>query len=190
MLIYAGLMVAAKTGIPWVSTVLSPLSVFSYRDSPVLDPRLNRVREIAPRLNAWINRAARSTTRSWNGPVYRLRRELGLAQGGEPIYEGQHSPSTVLAMFLRAGLAAGDWPRQMHISGFPFWEEEVDSAEMLQLDPFLAAGPAPVVFTLGSSAVLNPANSTRTASKPFEKPAYARSYWTAAKKAPKSGQTF
>ena len=40
MLAYAGPMVAEKTGIPWVSTILAPLSFFSYRDSPALVPRL------------------------------------------------------------------------------------------------------------------------------------------------------
>jgi UDP:flavonoid glycosyltransferase YjiC (YdhE family) len=66
MLAYAGPLVAEKTGIPWVSTILAPLSFFSYRDSPVLAPRLRTVRETAPWLNALIDRVARSTTQSWN----------------------------------------------------------------------------------------------------------------------------
>jgi rhamnosyltransferase subunit B len=158
MLAYAGPLVAEKTGIPWVSTILAPLSFFSYRDSPVLAPRLRTVRETAPWLNALINRVARSTTRSWNEPVYRLRREIGLPRGREPIYEGQHSPSCVLAMFSPAlAQAQTDWPPQTRISGFPLWHEPADSAPVpAELDEFLRSGPAPVVFTLGSSAVLNP----------------------------------
>ncbi len=158
MLTYAGPLVAEKTGIPWVSTILAPLSFFSYRDSPVLAPRLRAVREKAPWLNALINRAARSTTQSWNAPVYRLRRELGLPQGREPIYEGQHSPSRVLAMFSPVlAQAQTDWPAQTQITGFPFWNEPPDAATPpAELEEFLAAGAAPVVFTLGSSAVRNP----------------------------------
>lgn len=102
MITFAGPLVAAKTGLPWVSTVLAPLSFFSRQDSPVLASRLHRLREFAPSLNAAINTAARSTTRSWNQPVYRLRSELGLPPGLEPIYEGQHSPSCVLALFSPA----------------------------------------------------------------------------------------
>ncbi len=101
MLAFAGPLVAEKTGIPWVSTVLAPLSFFSSRDSPILAARLRTVRETAPWLNAFINRVARSTTQSWNEPVYRLRRELGLPECREPIYEGQHSPTRVLAMFFQ-----------------------------------------------------------------------------------------
>jgi len=158
MLTFAGPIVAEKTGIPWVSTVLAPLSYFSYRDSPVLSSRLNGLREAAPRLNAFVNRVARSTTRSWNSPVYQLRRELGLAQGLEPIYDGQHSPLKALAMFSPLlAQPQTDWPPGALITGHPFWEEQGIRAEMLdELDRFLADGPPPVVFTLGSSAVLNP----------------------------------
>ena len=53
--------------------------------------------------------------------------------------------------------AQADWPPQTQISGFPFWDEQAGGTEMCgELVEFLAAGPAPVVFTLGSSAVLNP----------------------------------
>ena len=158
MLAFAGPLVAEKTGIPWVSTVLAPLSFFSYRDSPILAPRLRGLREAAPWLNAFINRVARSTTQSWNAPVYRLRQELGLARGKEPIYEGQNSPSRVLAMFSPVlAQAQSDWPAQTQISGFPFWDEQASGARVPpELNEFLSAGPAPVVFTLGSSAVLNP----------------------------------
>ena len=48
MLTFAGPLVAEKTGIPWVSTVLAPLSYFSYQDSPVLSSRLNVLREAEP----------------------------------------------------------------------------------------------------------------------------------------------
>jgi len=150
MLAYAGLLVAEKASLPWVSTVLAPLSFFSYEDSPVLASRLNAVRESFPRLNALINRVARSTTQSWNERVYRLRRELGLGRGAEPIYDGQHSPECVLALFSSVlAQVRNDWPRQTIITGFPFLAETGSDAKVPPaLDEFLAAGPAPVVFTL------------------------------------------
>ena len=159
MLSYAGPLVAEKTGMPWVSTVLAPLAFFSYQDSPVLSSRLNGIREKAPWINARINRVARSTTQSWNEPVYELRRELGLSAVPEPVYDGQHSPARVLAMFSPLlAQAQSDWPPQTRITGFSFYEEPVNSAKDVSsaLDEFLAAGPAPVVFTLGSYAVMNP----------------------------------
>ena len=158
VLTFAGPIVAEQTGMPWVSTVLAPLSFFSYVDAPVLAAPLTGMREWAPWLNAWINRMARFSTRGWSSPVRQLRKELGLPAGGDPIFDGQHSPARVLALF--SGILAkppSDWPPQTVVTGFPFWEEKSGSQEdALRLEEFLAAGPAPVVFTLGSSAVMDP----------------------------------
>ena len=101
MLVYAGPLVVEKTGIPWVSTVLGPLSFFSYRDSPVLAARLAGLREAAPGLNALINRVARSTTQSWNQPVYQFRRELGLAQRRAHLRRPAFSLHGARAVFSR-----------------------------------------------------------------------------------------
>ncbi|MFN0101769.1 MAG: glycosyltransferase [Bryobacteraceae bacterium] len=155
---YAGPLVAEKTQIPWVSTVLSPLTFFSFYDSPVLASRLTWLREIVPSLNSLVNRIARRTTRSWSEPVRQLRRDLGLPSGADAIYEGQHSPTCVLALFPSLfAKPQPDWPAQILMTGFPFWAEPDLSVEAsAALDRFLASGPAPLVFTLGSSAVLNP----------------------------------
>jgi len=158
MIAFAGPVVAAKTRIPWVSTILAPSSFFSYQDSPVLAAPLRAVRERWPKLNVLINRAARFSTRSWGEPVRRLREELGLDRGGDPIFEGQHSPGCVLAMFSRV-LAAPqpDWPPHVLVSGYVFWDEApMAPREAAMLEEFLRSGPPPIVFTLGSSAVLDP----------------------------------
>jgi UDP:flavonoid glycosyltransferase YjiC (YdhE family) len=158
MLSLAGPLVAEKTGIPWVSTVLAPLSFFSYVDSPVLVPQLRRLREALPSFNSAINRAARYTTRSWSTAVREFRRELGLRPGADPIYEGQHSPTRVLALFPSIlAQPQPDWPSNALVTGFPFWDElESSPSTDSALEDFLRAGSAPVVFTLGTSAVLDP----------------------------------
>jgi UDP:flavonoid glycosyltransferase YjiC (YdhE family) len=71
------------------------------------------------------------------------------------LFEGQHSPTLVLAMFSRL-LAAPrpDWPPNVHVTGPLFWDEtEAMGQPLPDLDRFLAAGPPPIVFTLGSAAV-------------------------------------
>jgi rhamnosyltransferase subunit B len=158
MVAFAGPMVAAKTGIPWVSTVLAPSSFFSYVDSPVFAAQLVPIREHFPAVNATINRIARFTTRSWGEPLRELREELGLGRGEDPIFEGQHSPTCVLAMFSRAlAEPQPDWPRQVRVSGFVFWDEApMAGRDAEALEEFLRAGPPPIVFTLGSSAVTDP----------------------------------
>jgi UDP:flavonoid glycosyltransferase YjiC (YdhE family) len=47
-----------------------------------------------------------------------------------------------------------DWPPNVHVTGPLFWDEtEATGQPSLDLDRFLAAGPPPIVFTLGSAAV-------------------------------------
>jgi UDP:flavonoid glycosyltransferase YjiC (YdhE family) len=148
---------AQLTGIPWASTVLAPLSFFSIYDFPVLPPApwLKSLEQ----LGFWPNRVllavARRMTAGWTDPVYQLRARLGLPRGEDPVYEGQHSPACVLGLFPRVlATPAPDWPRHTTVTGAIIH----DVAHGRSLEPvlleFLKGGDAPLVFTLGSAAVL------------------------------------
>jgi UDP:flavonoid glycosyltransferase YjiC (YdhE family) len=81
-----------------------------------------------------------------------FRRELGLKPGPHPLFEGAHSPRLSLGLFSRClARPQRDWPRSAVITGFPFYRQP--GALTPELERFLDEGPAPVVFTLGSSAV-------------------------------------
>jgi hypothetical protein len=86
-----------------------------------------------------------------------LRADIGLPPTSDsPPFEGQYSPSLVLAMFSK--LLADkqpDWPRQAVITGFPFYDRDGEAGMLPKLSNFLNAGPPPLVFTLGSSAVVD-----------------------------------
>ncbi len=154
---YAGPVVAEATGIPWASYVLAPFSFFSAYDPPVLPPypRLARA-DKAPGMGRAMRRLARFVTRKWPDPIYELRAELGLPRGRNPLFDGKHSPYLVLALFSRVlGTAKKDWPEQTLITGFCFYDADAGNAALpAQLQEFLAEGAPPVVFTLGSAAVL------------------------------------
>jgi len=155
---YAGPLVAEITGIPWASYVLAPLSFFSAYDPPVLPmyPRLARADNTIPGMGRAIRRLARFVSRKWPEPIYELRRELGLPKGTNPLFDAKHSPNLVLALFSRAlGTEQKDWPANTLITGFCFYDADAGNAALpQQLEEFLAAGEPPVVFTLGSAAVL------------------------------------
>ena len=155
---YAGPLVAEVTGIPWASYVLAPLSFFSAFDPPVLPPypRLARADKAVPGMGRVIKRLARFTTRKWPEPIYELRRELGLPPGVNPLFDAKHSPHLVLALFSRAlGVEQKDWPPHTLITGFCFYDADSGNSKLPpQLEEFLAKGEPPVVFTLGSAAVL------------------------------------
>ena len=159
---YAGPIVAEVTGIPWASYVLAPLSFFSAFDPPVLPmyPRLARADKAVPGMGRAIKRLARFVSRKWPQPIYDLRRELGLSHGPNPLFDAKHSPDLVLAMFSRVlGQEQPDWPANTRITGFCFYDSDAGNAALPpHLEAFLNAGPPPLVFTLGSAAVLAAGN--------------------------------
>ncbi len=154
---YAGPIVAEITGIPWASYLLAPLSFFSAFDPPVLPPypKLARADKVAG-MGRVMKRLARFTTRKWPEPIYDLRSELGLPRGRNPLFDAKHSPQLVLALFSRVlGVEQKDWPPNTLITGFCFYDSDAGNADLpANLAQFLEAGTAPVVFTLGSAAVL------------------------------------
>ena len=159
---YAGPLVAEVTGIRWASYVLAPLSFFSAYDPPVLPmyPRLARADRTVPGIGHAIRRLARLVSRRWPQPIYDLRAELGLPRGANPLFDAKHSPYLVLAMFSQVlGTAQPDWPEQTRITGFCFYDADAGNAALpAHLEDFLRAGEAPLVFTLGSAAVMAAGN--------------------------------
>ncbi|MBV8860003.1 MAG: glycosyltransferase [Acidobacteria bacterium] len=156
----AGPPLVEKTGIKWVSSVLAPISMFSNYDPPVFPqmPWLYRVLKLHPSVSRAAMRVGRLKLDQMAAPVYKLRAELGLKRGGNPMLEGQHSPLRVLALFSSAiAKPQPDWPPQTRVTGFCFYDRRDRPGDEERLDPallkFLDAGEPPVVFTLGSSAI-------------------------------------
>ncbi|MDR3725014.1 MAG: glycosyltransferase [Terracidiphilus sp.] len=159
---YAGPIVAEVTRIPWASYVLAPLSFFSAFDPPVLPmyPRLARADRVVPGMGRAIKRLSRIVSRKWPEPIYELRRALGLERGANPLFDAKHSPDLVLALFSRVlGAEQKDWPAHTLTTGFCYYDADAGNAKLPEkLEKFLDAGEAPVVFTLGSAAVLAAGN--------------------------------
>jgi UDP:flavonoid glycosyltransferase YjiC (YdhE family) len=158
-LTYQAPVVAEVTRIRWASYVLAPLSFFSAYDAPVLPPypKLAQLQSAVPATGHAVKQFARWVTRDWAEPVYQLRAELGLDRGADVIFDAKHAPGLVLAMFSPLlGEAQPDWPPHTEITGFVFYDGDAGKQELPpQIEEFLQDGEAPVVFTLGSAAVLD-----------------------------------
>jgi UDP:flavonoid glycosyltransferase YjiC (YdhE family) len=154
---FAGPLVAEKEEVPWASTVLAPISFFSAHDLPVFSasPWLAALRRFGPSVGRLLLGLVKRSTQRWSEPVRQLRADLGLPPGKDPIYEGQFSPRLVLAMFSRVlAQPKPDWPPNVRITGQVFYDGPSTSRKLPPaLARFLHSGPAPVVFTLGTSAV-------------------------------------
>jgi rhamnosyltransferase subunit B len=157
-LTYAARLVAEKQGIPWASSLLGPLGFFSAYDPPVLPPApfLAQLRFLGPAFHRPLFRFMKWSVRSWAEPWHRLRTEIGLPPTrDDPLFDGQHSPRLVLALFSQ--LIADkqpDWPAQTIITGFPHYDQDGPVGLPHTLARFLDEGPPPLVFTLGISAAM------------------------------------
>ena len=151
---FAGPLVAQKTGIPWVSTVLAPASLFSAYDPP-RPPFWQWMRHLyilGPRFMVWFLNRAKTIYKSETYDEF--RRELGLPDRGHPLFEGSHSPDLVLALFSELfAQPQPDWPPNTRATGFAFYDGRNEAAISVELTEFLDNGPPPIIFTLGTSAV-------------------------------------
>jgi UDP:flavonoid glycosyltransferase YjiC (YdhE family) len=93
-------------------------------------------------------------------PLHALRAELGLAPTAQnPLFEGQFSDAGAIGLYSRLlGPAQPDYPPGASIVGFATFDSENGLTAGLgsELDAFLRAGPAPLVFTLGSLIINSP----------------------------------
>ncbi|MDX2153943.1 MAG: glycosyltransferase [Bryobacteraceae bacterium] len=142
---------------PWASTVLAPISYLSAYDPPAPAPApwLADIGRLGPRPMAAVWRFLKNVSLSWLKPLLAFRRELGLDTNLNPLFEGQHSPRLALALFSPVlGKPQPDWPSSVVQTGFPLYDKHHEHQRMPPaVERFLDAGPAPIVFTLGSSAV-------------------------------------
>jgi UDP:flavonoid glycosyltransferase YjiC (YdhE family) len=154
-----GPLLAQKAGLRWASSALAPLGIFSAIDPPLFPAAawLMRVRKLGVAPYRWLFNLPRAMVRRWEAPLRELRTELGLPPTDAIAQlEGQFSPRLNLALFSRV-LAApqADWPAATVVCGFPRYDgSPADARSREELETFLAAGEPPIVFGLGSSAVM------------------------------------
>jgi len=150
----AGPLVGRKTGLPWVSTVLAPFSFYSAYDPPVPPfwQWTKKLHVLGPGIMGFLLRLSKSTYKA--KAIVDFRDELGLEDTGNPMFEGQHSPTLVLALFSAVfGKPQPDWPQQTRVTGFCFYDGHHETRMPDELVRFMDSGAPPVIFTLGSSAV-------------------------------------
>jgi UDP:flavonoid glycosyltransferase YjiC (YdhE family) len=158
-IIYAAPLVAEVLKIPWIFCTLAPLAFFSAYDFPVLPtfPALAKLRRLGPVVNQCLINYARFVTRYWSESIHQLRRELGLRSVGNIIIDDKFSPYLVLALFSSVlGSPQPDWAPNTVVAGFTFYDGSQEKELAPELSQFLEHGDPPIVFTLGSVAVLVP----------------------------------
>ena len=144
---------ARKTGMPWASVALAPMSLYSIYDPPVVVgiPFAEKLVSFGPFFQRNLLKTLAFLFEPLWKPFRKFEKDLGLQPAANPLFWG-HSPQLALGLFSPL-LAApqSDWPHNSHATGFPFFgQEQAAPPELLR---FLDSGDPPIVFTLGSAAV-------------------------------------
>jgi rhamnosyltransferase subunit B len=156
-------LVAEKLRMQWASSAMVPMSFFSAYDPSVLAPfpALANLYRLGLIMNRGIITLAKFVSHSWAEPIRQLRRELGLSPlKGNPFIDSKFSPYLVVALFSSV-LAKPqlDWAANTVVAGFTFYDGTQGKANLTpDLKEFLDAGEPPIVFTLGSAAVMDAGN--------------------------------
>ncbi len=159
--VISGPLVAQKTGKKWLSSALAPVSLWSELDPPTPPtvPQLDFLRSLGPTWPRIMFKLGRLGTKSWVSEIDALRAEIGVESLGHPMFEGQFSPFGMLALFSPIfAPPQTDWPQNTLATGFCFYDahgyaSQNQSGENENWRDWVAKGDAPIVFTLGSSAV-------------------------------------
>lgn len=155
---FAGPIVAEKLGIPWVSCVLSPNAHWSYLDPSVISgsPFLANLPNRGKFINKIFINLTKRIVKNWSKPLYQFREKINLPKGKDPIFYQLHSPFLSLSLFSPVlANKQSDWPANNVVTGFCFFNEhEVNN----NVNQFLHEGEPPIVFTLGSAAVVAAGN--------------------------------
>ncbi len=147
-------MIAERSGTPLVMPMLQPGGWMSTGDPvAVLQRSPGAVRGLLARL---ADAPLRPLVRKLMGSKFAaLRKSLGLPPAKDDYFEEFRAGGLNLGLWspLFRGPCRGD-PHGARIVGFP-WSDRPESraAEADRLDRFIAAGSAPIVFTLGTTAV-------------------------------------
>jgi len=160
-IVYAVPSLVETTGIKWCSTSLAPMTLFSAEDPSVYPTAewLEFLRPLPSLFHRTLFSVMQLTLSGWYEPYKAFRRSLGLSEDHEPIFRDKFSRNLHLAMFSRAlARPRSDWPVSTLQTGACFFDESVPGEENRNVNDFLDAGEPPIVFTLGSAAVMDPGN--------------------------------
>lgn len=158
-IIYPAKSVVEKSGVKWISTSLAPASFLSAYDPfvPPLAQWYKNLRFMPAMFHKGVFKMMRGTIKHWYSPYKKFRRDLGLNENHDPIFDEKYSDLLHLALFSKVlGVTQPDWHSPTLQTGFCFYDGKDDLGQMSQrLIKFLDAGESPIVFTLGSAAVMD-----------------------------------
>jgi rhamnosyltransferase subunit B len=154
-LVFGARIAQEKLGVPVATVHLQPSLLRSVHQPPVFG---------FPDVLGWLSRPLRKLylrvvdglviDRLLAPPTNAFRAELGLPPVRRVFDRWMHSPQLVVGFFPEwFAPPQPDWPPNVHLTGFPRYDESGARQIPAGLEDFLSAGPPPIVFTGGSAMV-------------------------------------
>jgi rhamnosyltransferase subunit B len=162
-LAFGARLAAERLSIAWIAVVLQPMMFLSAYDPPVI-ARAEWLTRVLRHAGPVVTGAAVGLVKRAMGrmlrPIDALRREIGLAPAShDALFDGQFSSSGAIGLYSSVlGGVQPDFPTPTTVVGFAQFDSQDGAASVLapELNEFLEAGSAPLVFTLGSLIVNSP----------------------------------
>lgn len=149
---------AAKLGLPYLNTTLQPAAILSIYDPPLVQ-QMPFLHLLPPSVLKLIFSGMQYLNGFLLKKAYALAAKEGLPPSAVPSLFRHRSPHGNLILFSKHFMKEqADFPQPATMCGFPFYDKL--DATLPSLDPdleaFLRSGEPPYVFTLGTSAVMDP----------------------------------
>ncbi len=139
-------------GLPMAILHLQPAILMSLYDTPEYSraPWMSHMPRIFKR--AYLSLANHITDGILTPEINAFRASLGLSPVRHVLRDWVHSPLMTVGLFPDwFAPPQPDWPPCVRLTGFPLYDVDHIQSMPPEVDAFLKAGPAPVVFTAGSA---------------------------------------
>ncbi|NCN28367.1 glycosyltransferase family 1 protein [bacterium] len=153
-------MVSHISGVPWVNGILSPISMWSGYDPPILAPVpfLGKMRFLPPAIHHFILKQLFKVSEPWAKPLKKLRQEYGMSAGLNPFWEGLFQGQKTLCFWSKHFYdKKPDWPSNAITTGFVFYDPAQEAPLKEEVSRFIFKNDSVFIFTLGSTSILDPA---------------------------------
>jgi len=150
----AGRLLQEKHGVPFVTVHVSPAILRSVYRIPVF-----KGAGFVLRMPRWFKKgfwwfSDRLFDPTWVPQLNAFRREIGLPEVRRPMNGWWASHERILGCWPEwFAPVQPDWPAQLRLVGFPFYDRGLSGTLDPDLDRWIAEGSSPIVFTHGSANV-------------------------------------
>lgn len=151
--------VSHLSGVPWINSIVAPISMWSGYDPPILAPLpfLGKMRFLPHSLHHFILKQLFKVSEPWANPLKKLRQEHGMSPGLNPFWEGLFQGQKTLCLWSEYFYdKKPDWPSNAATTGFVFYDPKQKNPLSEELNQFISKNEKMMIFTLGSTTIQDP----------------------------------